>query len=181
MGYAIVLYLDPAVEDGVRGVWEALAAAGVDSSMADGPIRPHITLAVSDHIEMAGLKEATARFTASRPPFRLTLSHIGLFPTAEGVLFYGVTLTHTLLEVHGEFSRIFARYARQPYAYYRAGAWVPHCTLATGLSPNHFGEAIAIARRPALPLYGSVHQMGLVNVAADTAESLDVFQMGNPA
>jgi 2'-5' RNA ligase len=180
VGYGIVLYLDPETEEAVRSVWEALAEAGVDRSMADGGIRPHVTLAVSDHVELNLLKEATARFAASRPSFRLTLSHTGLFPTAEGVLFYGVTLTHTLLEVHGEYSRIFGWHARQPYAYYRVGAWVPHCTLAMGLLPTQFGEAIGIAQRAALPLYGSVHQMGLIRTAGAASESLDVFQMGSP-
>jgi 2'-5' RNA ligase len=179
MSYAVVLYLDPASEEAVQAVWQGLANAGVDRSMHDAGIRPHITLADSDHVDQAALEAATEHFAASLLPFRLTLSSIGLFATAEGVLFYGVTMSRGLLEAHAEYSRIFAYHARQPNAYYRLGAWVPHCTLAIGLEPERVGEAIDIAARAPLPIHGSVHEMALIRTGEGRPpQTLASFRLG---
>lgn len=180
MAYVVELYPDPETEDAVRATWQALAEAGISSFMLDGGYRPHVSLAISDDVNLQSLIEATAVFTASLHPFRLTLSSVGTFPTAEGVLFFGVTVTHTLLEAHAEYHRVFERFARQPYAYYRVGTWVPHCTLAIGLAQDQLGQAAQIAQQTRLPLYGLVHEMGIVRVAPDTYRSLALFQLGRP-
>ena len=104
MSYATVLHFDPATEDAVYAVWDELAGV-VDRPMRDIGVRPHITLADSDHVDVRDLEAATATFAASTLPFRLTLSSVGLFSTAEGVLFFGVTVSRALLELHAEYSR----------------------------------------------------------------------------
>lgn len=181
MPFGVELYLDPAAEEAVRQTWQSIAAAGLDSYMLDSGVRPHVSLAISDHIDQNELIKATSDFAASLQPIRMTLGSIGSFPTAEGVLFYGVTVNHTLLEVHAEYSRIFSRYARQPYAYYRVGTWVPHCTLAFGLGPEQLAAAQEIARRTPLPLYTTAFEMGLVHATPGTTESLALFRLGKPA
>jgi 2'-5' RNA ligase len=181
MPYGVELYLDQDAESAIRQTWEAIAAAGLDSYMLDSNVRPHVSLAISDHIDQHDLIKTTADFAASLQPIRLTLASIGSFPTAEGVLFYGVTVNHVLLEVHAEYSRIFNHYARQPYAYYRVGTWVPHCTLAIGLSPEQMASAQEIARRTPLPIYSTTYEMGLVHATAGATESLAVFRLGKPA
>ena len=177
MSYATVLHFDPATEDAVYAVWDELAGV-VDRPMRDIGVRPHITLADSDHVDLPALEAATATFAASALPFRLTLSSVGLFSTAEGVLFFGVTVSRALLELHAEYSRIFGRHARQSSAYYRLGAWVPHVTLAMGLTEGQIGEALAIARRVPLPLLGSVPEMSLVRVPDGPVETVGLFQLG---
>jgi 2'-5' RNA ligase len=177
MSYATVLHFDPATEDAVYGVWDELAGV-VERPMRDIGVRPHITLADSDHVDLPALEAATATFAASALPFRVALSSLGLFATTEGVLFFGVTVSRALLELHAEYSRIFGRHARQPNAYYRLGAWVPHVTLAMGLAEPQLAEALAIARRAPLPLHGSVPEMSLVRVPDGPVETLGLFQLG---
>ena len=178
MSYATVLHFDPATEDAVYAVWDALGGV-VDRPMRDIGIRPHVTLADSDHVDQHALEAATATFAASTLPFRLTLSSVGLFSTDEGVLFFGVTVSRALLELHAEYSRIFSYHARQPNAYYRLGAWVPHVTLAMGLAEAQVSEALAIARRVPLPIHGSVPEMALVRVpGAGPVETVGLFQLG---
>ncbi len=180
MSYATILHFDPATEDAVYAIWDALEAV-VDQPMRDLAVRPHITLATSDHIDQHALAAATATFAASALPFRVALSSIGLFATDEGVLFYGVTVSRALLELHAEYSRIFGHHARQPNAYYRLGAWVPHVTLTMGLDEARIGEALAIARRAPLPLHGTVHEISIVRVPDGPVETLGLFQLGAPA
>ncbi|MBX7251331.1 MAG: 2'-5' RNA ligase family protein [Candidatus Promineofilum sp.] len=177
MSYATVLFFDPAMEDAVYTVWDALETV-VDQPMRASGIRPHVTLTSGDHIDEGALAAALATFAASTQPFRLTLSSVGLFATGEGVLFFGVTVSRALLELHAEYSRIFGRAVRQADAYYRLGAWVPHCTLAMGLRPEQVGEAVAIARRAPLPLHGNVAEMALVRVPNGPVETLGLFQLG---
>jgi 2'-5' RNA ligase len=180
MSFATVLHFDPATEDAVYALWDELAGV-VDRPMRDIGIRPHITLADSDHVDPRALEAATATFAASTLPFRVALSSIGLFSTAEGVLFFGVTVSRALLELHAEYSRIFGRHARQPNAYYRLGAWVPHVTLAMGLAAAQIGEALAIARRAPLPIHGMVNEMSIVRVPDGPVETLGLFQLGKGA
>jgi 2'-5' RNA ligase len=181
MAYGVELYLDPATEEVVRGTWLALAEAGLDDYMIASGARPHITLAISDHIDQQDLIKATADFAASVQPFRMCLATLGTFPTAEQVLFFGVTVTHVLLEVHAEYSRLFNLYARQPYAYYRVGTWVPHCTLVFGLEPEQMTTAQSIARQVPLPIYTTTYEMGLVKASSGQVESMAVFRLGKPA
>jgi 2'-5' RNA ligase len=42
------------------------------------------------------------------------------------------------------------------------GTWVPHCTLATDLEANRFGDALAIAKRTPLPLESRLVEAGIV-------------------
>jgi len=99
MSYATVLFFDPAMEDAVYTVWDALETV-VDQPMRASGIRPHVTLTSGDHIDEGALAAALATFAASTQPFRLTLSSVGLFATGEGVLFFGVTVSRALLELH---------------------------------------------------------------------------------
>ena len=181
MSYATILHFDPATEDAVYAVWDALSGV-VARPMGEIGVRPHVTLADSDHVDLSALEAATATFAASTLPFRLTLSSVGLFSTDEGVLFFGVTVSRALLELHAEYSRIFGYHARQPNAYYRLGAWVPHVTLAMGLAEAQVSEALAIARRVPLPIHGSVPEMSIVRVPGDgPVETVGLYQLGRRA
>lgn len=164
MSYGVVAHLDPATEERVRETMDALRDAGLTNPDAAQLYRPHVTLAFSDHIEQGGLSDAMARFAASTASVRLTLSSIGLFPTAEGVLYYGVTVTKALLDLHGSVDRVYKPFARRLIGYYSVGAWVPHVTLALHLASDRLWAAIEIAMRTQFPLFGSVHELALVRV-----------------
>ncbi len=50
-----------------------------------------------------------------------------------------------------------------------------------GLRPEQLPEALAIARRATLPVYGSAAEMALIHVPSGPVETLAVFQLGQRA
>src|SRR5262245_46222316 len=149
MPYAIELALDPETAAVVRRVWRELADAGIQYMAASGA-RPHISLGIWESLDRDRAETELTRFAAERSPVRLAFASVGLFPRV--AVFLAPTVTADLLELHAGFHRRFARLGDVPWAHYQPGAWVPHCTLATDLGPDRFGDALAIAGRVPLPL-----------------------------
>ena len=73
--------------------------------MLEGGYRPHISLAVYDGeaIDVENLRQNLIAYANSTQPFELVLSNLGLFPTEEGVIFLGVTVTQKLMKIHANF------------------------------------------------------------------------------
>lgn len=167
MPFAVELYFDPASETTIRRIWQAIAQVGLKSPMLEAGYRPHVSLAVydGDSLDVNSLIQDLAAYAATIAPFNLTLSSIGLFPTAEGVLFFGVTVTKDLLELHAGFQRAFARYADRLRPYYAVGNWVPHCTLSSGVAVDDSAAILPICWSTSLPLQGQVEEIGLAKVS----------------
>ena len=114
--------------------------------MPKGGYRPHVSLGVCDHLETNSLAQELTTFAASVAPFRLSFPNIGIFSTSEGVVYLGATVTEQLLNVHTKFHKIFKKYAKEQREYYTVGRWVPHCTLAFGLSERQIAETVTVCR-----------------------------------
>ncbi|MFM8322858.1 MAG: 2'-5' RNA ligase family protein [Chloroflexota bacterium] len=164
MPFAIELYLDARTEALLRGVWQALADAGVSRSMLGEGFSPHITLGIADQLDSARLWPDLQELARQTCPLPVALTHIGVFPNAEGVVFFGATPSRPLLELHERFNLIFDRYAVQPWEYYRVGAWVPHCTVAFGLSQEGVSRAVALCMQTRLPVPAEVDGIGVAEV-----------------
>ena len=178
MAFAVELYYDPPAEESVRCAWKAMAEAGINSSMLDGGYRPHVSLGVSDQLNVSDACKALETFASNNLPFTLTLSSIGVFPTAEGVLFLGVTVTQKLLDLHSEFHRFFRECAIDQWDYYRVEMWVPHCTLAFDLSASKIAEAISVCQQMALPIHARVQEIGVVQVTPAKCHTLCLYHLG---
>lgn len=178
MSYAVELYVDPATEAVVRQVWDRLAEAGVSASMRESGYRPHVSLGVSDGLDLEGASAALAVLARQWPPFELTFSYLGVFRTSTATLFLGVTATRALLALHAEFQARFQPYAPGLWAYYRVDAWVPHCTLAFDLPLSQVPAAVAIAQEIALPITVQAVALGLTAVSPTSSESLRFFPLG---
>ncbi len=179
MPFAVELYFDPASEATIRRIWQAIAQAGLKSPMLEAGYRPHVSLAVydGDTLDVNSLIQELAAYALTIAPFSLTLSSIGLFPTAEGVLFFGVTVTKDLLELHTGFHRAFARYADRLRPYYAAGKWVPHCTLSFGVSVEESVTILPICWQTPLPIQGQVEEIGLGEVSPSRCDFLSVTSL----
>jgi 2'-5' RNA ligase len=146
MAYAVVLTLDPRSEEAIRRLWDGLADAKLTVALRDGGATPHITLAVfgtqsplppfpaagkGDGEERAG---GLGAGLGEIPQLELYLSHVGVFPGDEGVVFAGATPTSELLALHKAVHEVMGPQMGEPRAYYLPGRWVPHVTLAIRLN-----------------------------------------------
>lgn len=178
MLFAIELYFDATTDTTVRQIWKAIADAGISSSMLQADYRPHVSLGVCHQLDAAQLGQALSSFAKTLTPFPVSLSSIGIFPSAEGVIFLGVTVTQQLLQAHAAFHQIFERYTSNQSEVYRIGAWVPHCTLAFGLSSDRLAEAVAACWHTPLPIQGYIKEIGLVEVSPTHCRTLYSHNLG---
>ena len=175
MPFVVELYFDPSTEKRIRDAWKAIDEAGISDSMPKGGYRPHVSLGVCDHLEIDSLAQELSNFAASVAPFRLSFPNIGIFSTSEGVVFLGATVTEQLLNVHTAFHEIFKKHAQEQREYYTVGRWVPHCTLAFGLSEDQIVETVTICRQINLPISTEVKEIGLVEVSRIGCQTLSSF------
>lgn len=172
MPFAIELYFDEVAEAAVRHIWQAIADAGFKSPMQDAGYRPHISLAVydDDALDLDGLQQTLKSFVGTLPPFFVDLSNIGIFPTNEGIIFLGATVTQTLQRIHADFHAAFAEFAGDLRPYYQVNHWVPHCTLAYGLSPDEIAAILLLGWQAPLPLRAQACQIGIAQVSPMSCE-----------
>ena len=179
MPFVVELYFDPSAEERIRNAWKAVDEAGISDSMPKGGYRPHVSLGVCNHLETNSLARELTTFAAGIAPFRLSFPNIGVFSTSEGVVYLGATVTEQLLNVHTAFHEIFKKHAKKQREYYTVGRWVPHCTLAFGLSENQITEAVTVCRQIDLPVSTEVIGIGLVEVSTTGCRALYVCDL-NP-
>ena len=179
MPFVVELYFDLSTEERIRGAWKAIDAAGISDSMPKGGYRPHISLGVCDRLEFDTFKKELSTFAASIASFRLSFPNIGIFSTSEGVVYLGATVTAQLLDIHARFHKIFKKYAEEQREYYAVGQWVPHCTLAFGLSEDQIIEALTICRRIDLPIDAEIKEVGVVKVSPTSCQTLYVCKLNS--
>ena len=177
MPFVAELYFDASTEARIRGAWKILDEVGISDSMPKGGYRPHISLGVCDRLETNSLAQELSIFAAGVTPFQLSFPNIGIFSTSEGVVYLGATVTGQLLNVHTAFHQIFEKYAKEQREYYTVGQWVPHCTLAFGLSEDQIAEAVTVCRQIGFPVFTEVKGIGLVEVSATGCQTLAAFSL----
>ena len=178
MPFAVELFFDTIAEIHIRNAWKAIQKAGISSPLLDAGYRPHVSLGVCNRIDANAFEAELSSFAECVSPFPLTLSSVGIFPGAEGVIFLGVTVTERLLDVHAAFHTIFKTHAHEQSEYYAVGKWVPHCTLAFGLSERQIAEAVSIYRGIPLPVSTEVKEIGLMEVSPDSCQTLCLRKLG---
>ena len=172
MPFAVELFFDTQAEEQICDAWKVIQETGISSSLLDAGYRPHISLGVCNRIEPNAFEAELSSFAASVAPFPLALSSVGIFPGAQGVIFLGITVIEHLLDVHAGFHQIFKAHAHEQSEYYAVGRWVPHCTLAFGLSERQIAEAVSICRGISLPIPAEVKEIGLMEVSPTSCHTL---------
>jgi 2'-5' RNA ligase len=164
MPFAVEMFFDENADKLVRNVWNELAVAKLTSSMIDGGYRPHVTLGVFEGYTSPEFENEFRSFIGRRGVFSVKFDYLGVFPRPEGVVYFGAVVTGQLLSVHGEFTRHFASLMMGIRPYYLPGSWVPHCTLAYGLSVAAIPAAVEVCSRSVLPITAQVKEIGLVEI-----------------
>ena len=145
MVHSVELVFDPATEQAIRDIWDALAAAGVPSQAHAS--RPHATLTVADRIA-PDVDGVLAPVAAGLP----LVCHIGavvLFGRSAPVLARLLVPGIELLRVHADVHRLCTPYQSPgPKPHTAPGQWTGHVTLARHVAPATLGKALRIAGRP---------------------------------
>jgi len=159
--YAVELYFDEATDEAVRAIWHRLADAGISTGALVNGARPHISLGGCQELDATRFRSALMSFAHKSPPLEFALASVGVFPTAEGVVFLAPAVTRDLLNLHEAIHTVFAEYAVSPWTLYLPGNWVPHCTLALNLPQDRIAAAVDLCRDAALPIQGRFERVGL--------------------
>ena len=162
MGYAVELYFDADSDRAVRNLWKRIADAVGPSYMPESGARPHVSLAVYDHLDSDGFACILEKFAKTLVPFDFMLSSVGTFPTKEGAVFLAPVVNQDLLTTHKTFHDAFAKYRASESPYYFPGSWVPHCTVALDLKPDQIGGAVESCWGASLPIQGNFEQISIL-------------------
>jgi 2'-5' RNA ligase len=161
MPFAVEMFFDESADKHVREVWNDLAQAKVNSFMIDGSYRPHVTLGVFEGYTSPRFENEFRAFS-KRAALPIKLDCLGIFPRPEGVVYFGAVVTEQLLSLHGEFTKRFAGLVTGIRLYYLPENWIPHCSLAYGLSIAAIPTAVEVCSRFTLPLIAQVSEIALV-------------------
>jgi 2'-5' RNA ligase len=151
MAHAVELLFDPISETTVRDLWAQLERMGLPSlaTRTHRRHRPHVSLTVADHIQLGQLQGVHERLGALH--LDVTLHSAAVFPR-KGVLYLNVVPTLALLQLHEDVQWALRDATVGLWDTYTVGAWVPHCTLAQGLSRAQIAQAIDLLHDQPQPI-----------------------------
>ncbi|KAH1075909.1 hypothetical protein GYH30_051686 [Glycine max] len=103
LGFAIELYLDPALENQVLKAWNVLARRQISTHLIEMESRPHITLFSAPFLEPSKLESLLKGFASKHDPLPLTFSSLATFPNdPDNLLFLAPTPSLSLLHLQSQ-------------------------------------------------------------------------------
>jgi len=169
MPYAIEFYFDRESEKKIGDIWQDLVLSVEDSSKFEG-YRPHITLAVydSESFDLKGAIRQLDSFSEGLESFGLELGFLGIFPEQK-VVFLGPKVSRSLLNIHYNFHKQFKDYSAHLKTFYSPDNWIPHCTIAFGLSEQNFRIALEKSLTIKLNINIVLSEISIVKVLPEKA------------
>ncbi len=151
MTFGAAFLFDEPGENALRGVWQAVADAGLSSFMLGLDYPPHLTLFMAEAMDVGALRTAWSALAERTAPLALSFPALGVFPGDSGVVYLSPTITTALLDLHSAYWQAALPYLQGLSAIYEPGVWVPHVTVGYRLTPQQTGAAVAMIRDLALP------------------------------
>lgn len=160
MTHAVELFFDDDADVRVRSLWQAIGDAGLSRSMLMPGYRPHVSLVVADSCPLDRCRSMLMEAFDNQPQFPLSFSRLDAFRTSEGVVFLSPDPNEHLMRIQAAFHKRYRVIARDPNPFYHPTAWIPHCTLAFGISPSRIDDILAFRGQFPLPLRAIVCEVG---------------------
>ena len=179
MTHALELLFDRHADAAVRAMWATLEARGLRSmaTWGHGRNRPHVSLLVAERLTQAQARMAAEPLTEATD-LVLRLGSVAVFPGRAGVVYLAVTPTRRLLRMHHELHARLAGAGVESGRYYLPDAWVPHCTLAQGLTHDEVTTAVHAVKR-LRPIEAGVVEVGIQDT--ETGDIVTIAQVPRSA
>lgn len=145
MVHSIELTLDAGADAAVRGLWQALADAGVPSQAGHrSPTnRPHVTVTVA--AQMSADAEVDLVALQDRLPLPCRLGAPMVFGRGPYTLVLLVIPSVELLDLHAQVNRICLPHMESgPLRHTLSGQWTPHVTLARRVHAELLEQALTV-------------------------------------
>ncbi|HEX9016636.1 MAG TPA: 2'-5' RNA ligase family protein [Chloroflexota bacterium] len=177
MPFAVVLNLDEAASRAIEDAQAAVIRAGLSSP--DTQVMnfwPHISLAISEDLDVRGFEPYLRDLAAGTPPFELCFARLEVFEPEPKVLYLAPADSPDLTAMHQRLHSEYSSFAFRPWEYYSPGKWVPHCTVADGLRGENVAKARELFESLHLPIYVHLDEVALVGFYP--TESYYSFKLG---
>lgn len=161
MKYVVELLFDPQSERAIHALWDKLSEQSLPSGLRDHHIRPHITLAVYDKLEVNVAEQYLSELCTWLKPFSVLLNTLGTFYSPDNVIFTAPVYSDDLRNVHVAFHKTFAQFVPCTHPHHVPKNWQPHCTLAIHLSDPQFLKTFNIIRQEFHPLEVTIETVAL--------------------
>jgi 2'-5' RNA ligase len=144
-------------------MWGNLEARGLRSmaTTTHGRHRPHVSLAVAEDMSPVHA-DVAAQPLRDANDLALRLGSVAVFPGRQGVLYLSVVPTMRLLSLHREIHARLLGAGVESLRHYLPDVWVPHCTLAQGLTRDEIPVAVRAVQRLRL-IAGDAASVGMVD------------------
>jgi 2'-5' RNA ligase len=147
MVHSVELVFDADTEAAVRRIWDDLAEAGVRSlaGSTSPSNRPHVTLAVAEHMDEA--VDDALRPLLHMLPLPCAIGAPMVFGRGPFTLVRLVIPSTELLALHAEVhDACLPHMSPGPLPHADPGHWTPHVTLARRLAPEKLADALSPRR-----------------------------------
>jgi 2'-5' RNA ligase len=134
MSYPVVTYFDPATEARLTALRASLPPPASDEAREALQVRPHVSLAGWEELDVDPFTAALQTFAARTAPLDVHLGAVGIFPGDQGVVFIAPRVTTGLLKLHAEFHAHLGAFGSGPNPYCTLDTWIPHSTVAMYLA-----------------------------------------------
>ncbi|KAK7316418.1 hypothetical protein VNO77_35440 [Canavalia gladiata] len=176
-GFAIELYLEPALENQVLKAWNVLARRQISTQLIEMESRPHITLFSAPFLEPSKLEPLLKTFASKHDPLPLSFSSIGTFSNDNNLLFLSPTPSISLLQFQSQLCDAIKKEGIDVPDHYAFNSWIPYCSVAHQVPKSRIAEAFSILRDLKLPVSGYAVDIGLVQFSP--VRELFSFVLGN--
>ncbi len=161
MPYGVTMFMDSESENAVRSMWEKLRDENITSYMLDNEVRPHMTLAIYDEIDISAHLKRFREFVKEYSPVSFSMSTVGTFLEPPGTLFLAPTVTHRLMNLHSSFHSLFHDLEHSLSEYSLPGRWFPHITLALRLDRDTVCKAMHTVLETPIPEHSVIEEVGI--------------------
>ena len=162
MPFAVQLFFDSTSEAIIRNAREELAKGGVSFSTHCGAVRPSLSLALYDELDISACVGKLKVFAEMFSPFALTFSCLGIFPGEKAVVYLAPNVNQKLLDIHAYIHQLLKESGRSSSMDYVPGYWIPHCALALDIDSKLTARAIEIGLSMPFSMHCQVEEIGVV-------------------